>query len=425
MTVYFKALASIFASPKAWGKELHTRLPENGVDQFWLKHYTPTLEPEAGTRLRRYIRNAVLVWIIFVVLGYFWLATSNEKILDLGPIFEGIEGINIIIGLRNVGLAIGTLAAGLLAVITLANSLNRTVQSDENIANERRKSDAEIFARSADQLASEKMPARLGALYALEALAKDALDREGPGSHLARQILETLAAFIREQSHKIHQKKEQEETADDQAAEHDDDSPYLDEDGNLDWEKFYSYISAIPPAPEDIQAAFKIIVRSFPVETRPDGGEGQLDLSHAWLTKINMPNGSDLTKLILRGAHMQRADLSGAHMEKADLIGAHMQGANLRNAHMERADLLSAHMRGANLIDAHMQEACLSDTHMQGAHLSNTDFEDVRALKGNQLASAQWSPEHSPINVPERLLPLPHDGKGNPVKPDAGEEEEG
>ena len=421
MKVYFKALTSILASPKAWWSEFFTRLPDNGVDQFWLKLYTPTQEPEAGSRLRRYIRNAILIWFAFVIVGGFWLSTADKNFLNLSDIFTGLKGIDTITGLRNAGLAIGTLAAGLLAVITLANSLNRTVQNDETIANERRKSDAEIFARSTDQLGNEKTPTRLGALYALEALAKDTLDREGPGSHLARQILETFAAFIREQSRPL-VKAWNDEYPD--AVIKEIHMPYRDDKGGFHVEQFNDYIGALEPAPEDIQTAFKIIVRSFPVEARPGFGEGVLNLRKTWLVKINMPHGSNLQKLNLTQAHMEKAVLAKAHMKRAYLVRAHMEETYLAEAHMEGANLSGADMVGADMLVAHMEEAYLTEAHMKNTNLSSTDFKGSYGLSKKQLAVACWDPDMPPINVPEHLLPLPHDGKGNPLKPDTSAEEE-
>ncbi len=459
MKLYLKALASIFASPKAWWDELYARLPENNVDQFWLKYHAPKLEPEAGARLRRYIRNAVLVWIVSVIVGGIWLSTTGVNFLFLSDLFLGLTDSEKVTGIRTVGLAVGTLAAGLLAVITLANSLNRTVQNDENIANEHRKSDAEIFARSTDQLGNEKTPTRLGALYALEALAKDTLDREGPKSHLARQILETLAAFIRERSGPLVEDWEKKYTVtitDEETKEETEEIrlPYRNKEGKFVADKFNAYITTLEPAPEDIQAAFKIIIRSFPLEARPDSEEGSLNLSRTWLAKVTMPNESGLQKLNLNRTHMEQANLSRTHMEGANLFGVHMEGANLIEAHMQEASLIGAHMEraylfrvhmeGADLFRAQMETSILNGAHleradltearmqgvtlldvlMEGANLRNTDFKDSQGLNREQLAVARWYPDYPPINVPKTLLPLPHDGFGNPLPPNAGENEE-
>jgi hypothetical protein len=263
------------------------------------------------------------------------------------------------------------------------------------------------------------------------------LDREDPGSHLARQILETLAAFIREQSRPL-VKEWNDEYPD--AVIKEIHMPYRNDKGEFYVEQFNDYIGALEPAPEDIQAAFKIIVRSFTVEARPGFGEGWLNLSATWLVKIDMPGRSNLQKLNLAGAHMENmnlskarmkgAELSGAHMESTDLAYAHledacltaayMEKAKLMSIHMEGADLRGAHIEGAFLIDAHMEKADLAGTYMQGAHITGAHLN----LKRKQLTAARWDSTRPPINVPEHLLPLPHDGEGNPLKPDAGEEEE-
>ncbi|PHS20872.1 MAG: hypothetical protein COA85_13690 [Robiginitomaculum sp.] len=343
MKVYFKALASIFASPKQ--------------------------EPEAGRRLRRYIFFAVLFWFAFVIVGCIWLSTADKNFLNLSDIFKYLYGIDIIIALRNAGLAIGTLAAGLLAVITLANSLNRTVQNDETIANERRKSDAEIFAR---------------------------------------QILETLAAFIRGQSRpyvKAWEAKYTVTVINEETGKETEEfqPPFRDKEGIFNGDIFNNYINDLVKAgaPEDIQTAFKIIVRTFPVKARPELEEGKLNLNNSWLVNIRMPNESYLQQLSFFKTHMEWITLRNAHMKGAFLSGAHMERANLSGANMEEADLTNAHMERASIVA--------------------TDFNGCNGLNPKQLNSAQWRPELPPINIPKDLLPLPHDGEGNSVKTEADE----
>jgi uncharacterized protein YjbI with pentapeptide repeats len=65
----------------------------------------------------------------------------------------------------------------------------------------------------------------------------------------------------------------------------------------------------------DVQAAMTVLGRM------PPSDRGRLDL-----------HGTDLRRMLLIDAHLERANFSGAHLEGASFAGAHLEGALLVGA---------------------------------------------------------------------------------------------
>jgi pentapeptide repeat protein len=140
------------------------------------------------------------------------------------------------------------------------------------------------FSKAIEHLGGESQATRLGGIYALERIMRDAPLEQGA-------ILEILAAFIRVESRK-------------RVA--GDDSP-----------------------PAEIAAAIRVIGRRN-VHDDPDGL--RLNFSRADLSYCSFREGSftnaNFFKANLRGAYMVRGDFSGALFEDADLSEAIVDGAD-------------------------------------------------------------------------------------------------
>ena len=263
------------------------------------------------------------------------------------------------------------------------------------------------------------MPAieiRIGAIFALERLAKDSERDYGP-------IIEILAAYIREHCR--------------------DPKPFNDdgligEEFNQAWQEWIESLRENPPADRsDIAAVLTVLSRrkqnrhwtsTSEDETQPDftganfqgamlwnkseglGCDGtNLRLAH--LEGANLfgadLSGANLSLSNLSGANLFGADLSGANLSDAKLmksnlikskivniilIGADLSGANLFGANLSGADLWRANLSGAdlwraNLLDAHLGEADLSGAYLFGADLSGTDLSEA-SLSHALLAGA-------------------------------------
>ena len=151
----------------------------------------------------------------------------------------------------------------------------------------------ERFTKAIDQLGAKSLEVRLGAIYALERIARDSERDHWP-------IMEVLTAYVRQHSAWMPQE-----------------------------DQFK------PPAP-DIRAILTVLGRRA-----RRGEDQQLDLRE-----------TDLRGAELWNAHLERAHLSNAHLEFAHLSNAHLEGAVLWGAHLEGAELWGAHLEGADLSGA-------------------------------------------------------------------------
>ncbi|GAB4303601.1 MAG: hypothetical protein Kow0090_19190 [Myxococcota bacterium] len=158
----------------------------------------------------------------------------------------------------------------------------------------------ERFTRAVEQLGSEKMDIRLGAIYALERISKDS-----EKDHWT--IIETLSAFIREHS-PLPKGSEGEKGV-------------KDEEFKL---------------PTDIQAALTVIGRRKHREIEKE--------------PVN-----------LDGTNLMGANLRGAYLAGANLGVANLARAHLWDAHLEKANLFMADLAGAYLAGAHLENAVNAD----------------------------------------------------------------
>lgn len=161
----------------------------------------------------------------------------------------------------------------------------RTMEGNLEVAREGQIT--ERFTRAIEQLGRDKpLEVRLGAIYALERIARDSEKDHWP-------IMEVLTAYVRE--HAL--------------------APEGEEDREVE----------TPRKPRvDIQAILTVIWRRQ--RTFGHGEEQRLDLHE-----------TDLRGADLRQAHLEGANLGGAYLEGAVLWGAHLEGAVLFGTDLSRA----------------------------------------------------------------------------------------
>ncbi len=215
-----------------------------------------------------------------------------------------------------------------------------------------------LYAITIQKLGSDILNVRIGAIYALERLARDPAT-----DHPA--LTEVLAAFIREHS--------REQSA-------------LRESGDLEQEQ------RVRP---DVQAALSVIGRRTQErDITPDLVGASLTfafLSRAFLRGAFLSGadltGADLTSADLSGAHLVRAKLHGAHLTSADLTVANLVHANLHGANLTSANPIGADLSGANLVSANLHCADLTWANLIGGDLTGADL--TRAdLTGADLTGA-------------------------------------
>lgn len=198
----------------------------------------------------------------------------------------------------------------------------------------------ERYTRAVEQLGNDKLEVRLGAIYALERIARDSERDHWP-------IMEILTACVRENA------------------------PWKGEQPSQE--------VVLPKLATDIQAILTVLGRRTRIYRK--GEEYPLNLT-----------GTDLRGADLSRAHLEGALFIGAHLEKANLSGAHLEDAALREAHLEKATLLVADLNKAGLVNAHLEGAFVGGTNLKeatlvGTHLQGAQFVAAN-LEGADLAGA-------------------------------------
>jgi uncharacterized protein YjbI with pentapeptide repeats len=212
----------------------------------------------------------------------------------------------------------------------------------------------ERFTRAVEHLGDDKtMDVRLGAVFALERIARDSVaDRAAIG--------QLLAAFVRRKRPLP--------------------GPCTQGLGRNE---------------ADIEAALRVVSMGQ-LAIAPDLSATCLsgaDLSAARL-RCAVLEGTNLTgSTDLSGADLRGADLTDARLSGADPGGPHSVGANLNEANLElavltfadlrHAFLLRANLRGANLAGTTLTGARLENVDLSGARLTNADLRDVDLSEAN------------------------------------------
>jgi Pentapeptide repeats (8 copies) len=173
----------------------------------------------------------------------------------------------------------------------------------------------EHYTRAVEQLVSDRLAVRLGAIYALERIARDSERDHWP-------IMEILAAYVRERA------------------------PWVPKDSEPE-EKLHPQdeISSIPSTLAiDIQAVLSVLGRR--PRTYGKGEDKRLDLAFTDLHGADLRGmnlvGADLICTKLRGAFLQGADLRGASLFNSDLTWAVWTGAQLQEANLRASRLRAA-----------------------------------------------------------------------------------
>jgi Pentapeptide repeats (8 copies) len=202
-----------------------------------------------------------------------------------------------------------TLLQALAGVVLATGAYLTFRQLQHNIQSSREEHDldrqgqiTDRYTKAVDQLGSQQLDMRVGAIYALERIAQDSAR-----DHLT--IVDVLCAFVRRRAHQVI-----------------DDSPEV--------------LETYRP-PSDVQAAVTVISRLHRLGDENGGPRRR----------------SEDQMINLSEVHLERAQLSGAYLKHADLSGAHLRRASLNIARLERAHLHDAHLEGAILISSDSRTA--------------------------------------------------------------------
>jgi hypothetical protein len=325
--------------------------------QFWnsdrsrhARGWVATRLKQAGSRIRKarsahpsafwaVVFGTVPVAIIVAIFisgtaARVWAAYHSNR-EDIAPLATFVTAIGVIIA----------------AAIALMRHMAQT-EAD------RQRRIVESFSKSVEQLGSDKLELRIGAIFALERLS-----RESPDDYWT--IMEVLTAFVRERMR------------------------YTTIIARLSERAYFLWLQAGRPegrseecwaeavrlerleqTPTDIAAILTVIGRrSAENQQREEDNGWRFDLSGTYLRNVNLMD-FVLKEANLEAAHLEGANLEAAHLEGANLAAAHLEEASLEYAHLREALLKAAHLEGAKLSLAHLELAFLWDAHLEGADLS-------------------------------------------------------
>jgi hypothetical protein len=269
----------------------------------------------------------------------------------------------------------------------------------------------ERFGKAIDQLGQQgpdKLEVRIGAVYALEQIARDSADLHWP-------IMEMLTAYLRQHSpiKAAQPEQTQPRTMASSVTALDSASGGVTSPVAAATERDTTRKSI----PADYQAIATVIGRRRRKQD-PDGQRldlSQTDLSGMRWYKAHLEGadlrGAYLEGADLRGARLEEAYLVGAKLERASLVGAHLDGANLREVHLEGADLRGAYLTPpvayptvtVDLRGAHLEGADLRGAHLAVARLQGADLRRTNLTMWQLLSVPNWDDARLPAQLAARL----------------------
>ena len=277
----------------------------------------------------------------FVILGPLasWLAGSSLGNL---PPSQRVQALDDARG-RLLQLSAGIVAVGAL----FYNARNHTISRRAYELAERGQV-TDRYAKAVEQLASGATEVRLGAIYALERIARDS-----PEDH--QTVIDVLCAFVRNYS-----------------------PPSTEADVDRD--------DGVRTAVE-IQAAMQVIGRrntshdQAPLDLRNAKLRG-LELFDADLSGCYMPN-ADLShcsfhRVGLRDARLMWIDFNNSHLVDVDMSGCLLTRSSFQEAYMEQVDLAGANLSDySNLSESTMRCVSLEGAKLEDATFSRTSMEEM------------------------------------------------
>jgi len=283
------------------------------------------------------VTTGLILWLGFGLFADKWPSKTSE--MD---------------DLRNYFWSVGIVAAGIIGIWGFALAAVRTRALDRQAKTAERdsehnakKHESEAFAVAIGQLGHEDFAVRLGAIYALEALARTSKNLHGP-------IFETLCAYVREKA------------------------PIAND-----------------TEPDVVVLAVLTVIGRRKIEHDPDGF--RLDLQSTYLRRVGLQGGT-YQKVNLRKANLEGASLIDTHLQGANLFAAHLEGALLCRANLEGANLSFAHLEGVDLEASHLEGANLDWAHLEGACLYGTSFDEKTSVSGVNLSTAILIPAKTDLD---------------------------
>ncbi|MEM9778765.1 MAG: pentapeptide repeat-containing protein [Pseudomonadota bacterium] len=341
---------------------------------------------------------AVLVLGTFAAVIFIPLIITPLFVL-LGKMGDGIATLGtgegeVSAAVRNYALLYATLIGAPFLVWRTWLAQRQAQTARENLTLAQGNAVNETFTKAIEMLGAGTTEApileqRLGAIYALERLARD-----NPDYNI--QIMETFCAYLREHASgkglvawpkKIFDRPEDEDLSNADIVKTDAFKTFAKDTGITGETLKQGWGACLeawkqPPEffREDLRAVLDVIGRRSDPQRAEEAAQSYSPDLRGLNLRFRRYNGRAFEGADLTGAWLEGANLSGARMQGADLSEVQMQGADLIGAQMQGAELIAAQMQGAVLSGAQMQGADLSRAKMQGAFFEAAMMREVRLL---------------------------------------------
>lgn len=268
---------------------------------------------------------------------------------------------------------------GLVGILFSWRSSNAAKRSSDaaleqaRIANDGKITDR--LAKAVEQLGSEKLQVRLGAIYALERVALDS-----PRDH--GTVFEHLADFVREHS-KIKHKPGV-------AFIDEDRSPAKDDSGR-----------------RDVSLILKVIGR----RNRKNDKNLLIDLSNCDLKKLRLSRGdysfvnffgSDLSGTTFHECKVQYVNFIKAKLHNVSFIGADLYQTNFHNADLQEVDFSQGIMARCRFIKARIIDCNFLNTDLTGCTLLAEELRDNK-FRGSKFSHSEISGFDFALNILEMV----------------------
>ena len=316
---------------------------------------------------------AIVCLITLVTIVFFFWMLANQQLNTVREFLEPKDALEFQNESRlGLAQAIGG-ASILLGLFVALRITSKYLKANQKLLQGSQNVERLILAK--EQLGSDKIFVRIGAIYSLEAIA-----RQSEREHW--QIMELLTAYVRENAR------------------------WKVELGTVQFEQYEgSLIARKDPDKNqtlklaaDIQAILRVLGRRS--QAYEQGSDAHLDLHATDLNGASIRlahfegtdfrdahlDGADLCGSFLTGADfgnasLKKANLTESHLERTHLVEADLEGADLAWADLGEADLARARLQRAQLIGVRLDAACLTEVHLEGANLSLAHLEGARLTR--------------------------------------------
>jgi hypothetical protein len=293
-----------------------------------------------------------------------------------------------------------SILAAIGALITAALALPQLDQVERELELSREGQITDRFNDAVQNLGSDKMGVRLGAVLALQRIMEDS-ERDQPAT------VHVLAGYIRESSPTSAKAEGSHTLKPDIQASFEVLAKRDDGDGKRVIIDLSGTRLGVSSGVSEAELSYGRFVSVDWVGIKlPSANLGESDLSRAMLKESHLEaadlrkavmTGANLNEAVLHQADMRDTDLRDTDLAGADLSEADLRGADIYPARLPRADLAKADLRGLDFTDANLNGADFSGADLRGASLRNIDLNQITMDSSTKLKDAELDPEDLPL----------------------------